>query len=315
MSNILVCGSVSYDTITLFKDRFSNHIVPGQEEFPDLAFHVSDLRNEFGGCAVNICYNLKMLNCEASPVATVGDDFHDYQERLESYGIPIDYIKHIENTKTAHYFITVDENENQIVVFHPGAMDFSHENKIEHPEGVQLGVISPDATKGMRLHAKQFIEKKIPFIFDPGPITRLLNGEELKYFVQHASWVIINNHEWNLLKDKIGMEQEELVNTVEALVITNGSSGSEIITRDETFSIPPGEVSSLVDPTGCGDAYRAGIIFSIMNKLDWRTGGEIAALMGAICAEHSGAQNHQITMDELLRRYERNYSKKLQFPR
>jgi adenosine kinase len=311
MIKVLVCGSVSYDTITLFRDRFSNSIVPDQERFPDLAFHVSEMRNEYGGCAVNICYNLKMLNCNAAPVAAVGDDFNDYQEHLESCDISLDYIKHINDTKTAHYFITVDEDENQIVVFHAGAMDHSHENNINHPEEIVLGVISPDAIKGMKLHAQQFSQKKIPFIFDPGPITRLLSAEDLEHFVQQANWVIMNNHEWDLLQEKIKLTKEDIVNQVEALIITDGSNGSKIFTRGNTFSVLAANVSAVKDPTGCGDAYRAGIIHGILNELDWQITGQIATVMGAICAEHGGAQNHKFTMDEFCARYENNYGVQL----
>lgn len=307
MTKVLVCGSVSYDTITLFNDSFSRHISPKQEEFRDLAFHVSQMRNEFGGCAINICYNLKMLNCDAAPVATVGDDFHAYQQRLKKNNISLDYIKHIDNTKTAHYFITVDKEENQIVVFHAGAMERSHENSIEHPAGVEIGVISPDAIDGMKLHAKQFIEKKIPFIFDPGPITRLLDSEEIEYFIQHAGWVIANHHEWALIKEKTGLPKEAVSKQVKALIITNGSSGSEIYAGDELFKIPSAKVSQLEDPTGCGDAYRAGIIWGILNGHDWQISAQVASLMGAICAESKGAQNHRLRLEEFCERHKSNY--------
>lgn len=307
MIKVLVCGSISYDTITQFQDSFSKHINFDNKQFPDLAFHVSDMRYEFGGCAVNICYNLKLLNCDAAPVATVGQDFHEYENHLKYFDISMDYVKSIENTKTAHYFITIDQDENQIVVFHAGAMEHSHQNNINHPEGIQLGVISPDSVKGMRLHAEQFVEKTIPFIFDPGPITRLLKASDLEYFVQHADWLIVNNHEWDLLRDKTGLTQEQVMEQVEALIITDGSNGSSILTKEKTYDISAVSVSAFKDPTGCGDAYRAGIIHGILEQLDWQEAGQIATLLGAVCAEHSGAQNHSFTMDEFLKRYKQNY--------
>lgn len=311
MTKVLVCGSVTYDTISVFPDKFTEHINLAQTNTLDMAFHVSELRQEYGGCAVNICYNLKLLGCDVAPIATVGDDFDRYEERLTNYKIPLDYIKRIRGAKTAHYFITIDNDENQIVVFHEGAMEDSHKNKIQSTPEIELGVIAPDSIMGMQQHADQFVEMDIPFIFDPGPTVHLLGRKELIKFVEQSSWVIMNNHEWNLFHEITGLTHGETAAQVNALIITRGSKGSEILTKLGSIELDAINIEKVKDPAGCGDAYRAGIIFGILNGFDWKTSGQIATLMGAINVEHDGAQNHYFSMNDFRDMYTKYFDETL----
>ena len=313
MSKVLVCGSVSYDTISVFPDNFTNHINLDQNRGLDMAFHVSELREEYGGCAVNICYNLKLLGCDAAPMATVGNDFDRYEERLTHCKISLDHIQRIQDINTAHYFLTTDKHENQIVVFHAGAMQYSYRNHIKLVKGIELGVIAPDSVEGMKLHATQFVENGIPFMFDPGPTLHLLGKEELKCFIEQATWVIMNHHEWELFYKITDLTSKEIIEQVDALIITKGSQGSKIFTKAETIEINALEIETIKDPAGCGDAYRAGIIFCILNGLGWKTSGQMATLMGKINLAHAGAQNHHFSMEEFCSLYESHFNESLQY--
>ena len=306
MLKVLVCGSVSYDTITVSPEKFRNHITPEQPQSLNVTFHVTEMRREFGGCAANICYNLNLLGHKAYPVATVGDDFDDYASWMKQKGIPLDYIMALPDIRTAHYFITVDADENQIVIFYPGAMENSYKNEVKFNEDFVLGVLAPDAVKGMLRHAMNFTERDIPFIFDPGPVIHLLKEDEIGYLIDLANWVILNRHEWAVLHEKTGLKKEDVISSTETLIITEGGNGSNIITKDENISLPALRVESR-DPAGCGDAYRAGIISGILNGYDWELAGRVANLMGAICAESDGAQNHAFNADEFIARYKRSY--------
>ena len=306
MLKVLVCGSVSYDTITVSPEKFRNHITPEQSQSLNVTFHVTEMRREFGGCAANICYNLNLLGHKAYPVATVGDDFDDYASWMKQKGIPLDFIMALPDIRTAHYFITVDADENQIVIFYPGAMENSYKNEVKFNEDFVLGVLAPDAVKGMLRHAMNFAERDIPFIFDPGPVIHLLKEDEIIYLIDLAGWVILNRHEWAVLREKTGLKKEDIISSTETLIITEGVNGSNIITKDENISLPALRVESR-DPAGCGDAYRAGIISGILNGYDWELAGRVANLMGAICAESGGAQNHAFNADEFIARYKRSY--------
>lgn len=306
-NKVLVCGSVSYDTIMVFPDRFKNHILPENLQILNLAFHVPELRREFGGCAANICYNMRLMGCHGVPVATVGDDFGRYRDWLERQGIRQSHIKVINGQCTPQDYITTDLDNNQIAAFHPGAMDFSHQNPIGDFRDTALGLLSPDGLEGMRLHAQQFVEADVPFLFDPGQVTPLLEGEELMRLIGQARWAIFNRYEWDLFQEKTGCSQHNLCSKLEALIVTAGGEGSTIYRQNKGLKIPVANVGRHRDPTGCGDAYRAGLVFGLLNHLDWQTTGRIASTLGAFSFESHGSQNHSFTPEQFYSRYRENY--------
>ncbi len=303
----LITGSMAYDTIMVFNDHFKNHILPESVHMLNVSFLVPDMRRETGGCAGNIAYNLKLLGEEPMIMATVGRDFGPYQEWLEQCEINIDHIRILENTYTAQAFITTDMGDNQITAFHPGAMSFSHENRVQDANGVKVGIVSPDGRDGMIEHAAQFVEAGISFIFDPGQGLPMFNGEELLAFIEQATWVAVNDYEAQLLQDKTGKTVAELASMVDALIVTKGGEGSHIYADGEMIIVPTASTSAESDPTGCGDAYRAGLLYGILNGLDWVSTGRIASLMGAIKIEHHGTQNHRFSMEEFKARFHKEF--------
>jgi adenosine kinase len=308
----LICGSFAYDTIMVFQDHFKNHILPDKVHILNVAFHVPELRREFGGCAANIAYNLKLLGGRPLPMGTVGKDFTPYAEWLDSHAIARNHIKQIESTYTAQAFITTDQDDNQITAFHPGAMDFSHEVTVDQADGVTIGMVSPDGRQGMIDHAEQFVEAGIPFIFDPGQAMPLFTGDDFRQFIEQATWVCVNDYESQLLQDRTGWSPHEIAGKVEALIVTLGGKGSHIYHAAKRIDIPPAPVSAIVDPTGCGDAFRGGLLYGLMNGLDWEMTGRIAALMGAIKIEQHGTQNHTFTADEFRDRYQAAFGQPLE---
>jgi adenosine kinase len=303
----LICGSLAFDTIMVFGDRFANHILPDQIHILNVSFLVPQLRREYGGCAGNIAYNLRLLGDSAYPMATVGRDFGPYQEWLARAGVPDDYVRVIDGELTAQAFITTDLDDNQITAFHPGAMQHSHANRVSEAAGITIGIVAPDGREGMIQHAAQFAAARIPFIFDPGQGLPMFSGEELKRCVEQARWVTVNDYEWQLLQHRTGWQLQEFRQHVAALIVTRGVAGSSIYTRDAEFTVPSARAAAVVDPTGCGDAYRAGLIHGLMHGLDWRTTGHIAALMGAIKIESRGTQNHRFTRAEFQARLESEF--------
>lgn len=307
----LICGSVAYDNIMVFEDSFKNHILPDKIHMLNVAFLVPKLRREFGGCATNIAYNLKLLGEEPLPMATVGQDYEPYRKRLKALGIKQTYIRQLENTFTAQAFITTDLASNQIIAFHPGAMNYSEKNKVSDAKNVKIGMVSPDGRTGMIKHAAQFKKSKIPFIFDPGQGMPMFNGEDLRKFIEQATWVTVNDYEWELLKDRTGWTAKDITDRVDALVVTLGGKGSEIHTKDQVYTIPAAKPKSVQDPTGCGDAYRAGLLYGLLNRLDWETTGRIASLMGSIKIEHQGPQNHSFSLQQFKKRYKAAFGQKM----
>ena len=303
----LICGSYAYDNIMVFPDHFKNHILPDKVHMLNVSFLVPEMRREFGGCAGNIAYNLKLLGGEPLPMATVGTDFEPYAKWMDECGISRQYLTTIDKTFTGQAFITTDLADNQIIAFHPGAMSFSHENKIKDASGVTVGIVSPDGRDGMIQHAAQFAEADIPFIFDPGQGLPMFDGDDLMRFIDQATYVTVNDYEAELLKERTGKSLEELAEQVAALIVTRGAEGSNIYFDGEYIHVPAAKISEALDPTGCGDAYRAGLLHGLMNGMDWETTGRIASLMGAIKIEHHGPQNHSFTMDEFQARYKTNY--------
>jgi adenosine kinase len=304
----LICGSVAYDTILLFPDRFKSHILPDKIHILNVSFLVPEMRREFGGCAANIAYGLKLLGDRGIAMATAGHDFAPYKERMLAQGISVEHIKIVEGTYTAQAFITTDLDDNQITAFHPGAMQFAHLNKVSDAgAGVALGIVAPDGRQAMVQHAAQFAAAGIPFIFDPGQGMPMFGDDELRTFIAQASWVTLNDYEWGLLQQKTGLSESEVTAEVEALIVTHGAEGSVIHTKGSTLRIPGAKPRAVVDPTGCGDAYRAGLIHGLLRGQDWETIGRTASLMGAIKIESRGPQNHEFTQADFERRYRENF--------
>lgn len=294
---------MAYDTIMVFNDHFKNHILPEKIHILNVAFLVPDMRREFGGCAGNIAYNLQMIGGNPLIMASVGDDHQPYASRLSNLGLVQTYIRHIEGTFTAQAFITTDLADNQITAFHPGAMNFSHENHVMDAKNVSLGIVAPDGRDGMVQHAREFHEAGIPFMFDPGQGLPMFNGEELLDFIAKADYVAVNDYEGQLLCERTGRTLEALAKLVKGLIVTRGSEGSIIYSDGQQIEIPSVKPEKLIDPTGCGDAYRAGLLYGLINEMDWRSTGQLASLMGALKIAQRGGQNHSFSRNEIDQRY------------
>jgi adenosine kinase len=307
----LICGSMAYDTIMVFHDKFKNHILSEKVHILNVSFLVPVMRREYGGCAGNIAYNLKLLGEEPLPMATVGHDFEPYAQWMCQNGLSSEFIRILDGHYTGQAYITTDEEDNQITAFHPGAMNFSHLNSVPVDRDICIGIVAPDGKEGMQLHAEQFAELDIPFIFDPGQGMPMFNGEELTKFLDLATWVTLNDYESELMQQRTGLSLEQIAERVEALVITLGGNGSKIYTRGECINIPAAKPKALLDPTGCGDAYRAGLLYGLMNEMDWESTGRVASLMGAIKIEHHGTQNHGFDMEVFRERYRENFGSSL----
>ena len=301
--SILVCGSVAYDSIMVFHDRFKNHILPEQIHILNVSFLVPDMRREFGGCAGNIAYNLKLLGSDPRIVATVGEDAGPYRARMRALGLREDFVREVPGTFTAQAFITTDLDDNQITAFHPGAMFHSHLNDVREAEGATLGIVSPDGADGMLRHADGFAAAGVPFVFDPGQALPILGSEALLKCLQQARYCTVNDYEARLMCDKTGRSEEELAREVEALVVTLGAEGSRLYWRGERHVVPAVQADAVVDPTGCGDAYRAGLLHGIASGWDMVKSARLAAVMGAIKIAHRGGQNHQPTRTEIGSRF------------
>jgi len=291
----------------VFKDKFSNHILPDKIHRLNVSFLVPGLRREFGGCAGNIAYNLKLLGDVGYPMATVGRDFGPYREWMSKQGVPADHIKVFDSEHTAQAFITTDLDDNQITAFHPGAMQQSHANKVSDAKDVAIGIVAPDGRDGMIQHAEQFAAAKIPFIFDPGQGLPMFGGDDIKRFVDQATWVAVNDYEWELVQQKTGWTARDVTQRVKALVVTRGAQGSVIYTPEGEIEIPCAKAKAVVDPTGCGDAYRAGLLHGLLHGLDWRATGRIASQLGAIKIESLGTQNHRFTKAEFEARLKQSF--------
>ena len=297
--NTLICGSLAYDTIMVFHDKFKHHILPEQIHILNVAFLVPDMRREYGGCAGNIAYNLKLLGGSPLIMATVGDDSGLYQTRLKHLGLPATHVREVPGSFTAQAFITTDLDDNQITAFHPGAMSSSHLNHIADASDVKLGIVAPDGREGMQQHAREFHALNIPFIFDPGQGLPMFDGTELLDFLRLADYCTVNDYEARLLTERTGRSLEELAREVRALIVTLGANGSQIHADGRRIDIAPVPPTQLVDPTGCGDAYRAGLLYGITRGWSWEKTGKLAGLMGSIKIAHRGGQNHKPTRDAI----------------
>jgi adenosine kinase len=295
----LICGSLAFDTIMVFPDKFKHHILPEKIHMLNVAFLVPEMRREFGGTAGNIAYNLRLLEDNPLIMATVGDDFGVYNVWLDSKNISSAHIKKIANSFTAQAFITTDTDDNQITAFHPGAMNDSYQNSVNDAKGVNLAIIAPDGREGMFKHAKECFAAGIPFLFDPGQGLPMFNGEELLGFIEMADYLAVNDYEAQMLQEKTGLDLETLASKVKALIVTLGANGSHIYADGQRFDIPPVKADIVVDPTGCGDAYRAGLLYGISRAWDWPTCGRLASVMGSIKIASRGGQNHKPTKAEI----------------
>jgi adenosine kinase len=291
----------------LFHDHFKHHILPEQVHILNVSFLVPDLRREFGGCAGNIAYNLNLLGGDGRPMGTVGSDFTQYGDWMDFCGVSREHVRVIDSEFTAQAYITTDQADNQITAFHPGAMNYSHQNHISEANGCTIGIVSPDGMQGMLEHAEQFAQAGIPFIFDPGQGMPMFDGKQLLRFAEQASWLAFNDYEAKLMEQRTGKGPAALAQMVEAVVVTRGSEGSIIYTGDGQYDIPVATTAAVEDPTGCGDAYRAGLLYGLMNGMDLEVTGRIASLMGAIKIENNGTQNHTFTPDEFADRFQQSF--------
>lgn len=295
----LICGSLAYDTIMVFQDQFKNHILPDKIHSLSVCFFVPEMRREFGGTAGNIAYNLQLLEGKPLIMATVGDDFSSYTNWLNQQNINTQHIKKIDASFTAQAFITTDTDDNQITAFHPGAMMESHQNSVKDAKEVSLAIIAPDGRDGMFQHAKECFEAGIPFLFDPGQGLPMFNGEELLHFIEMATYLAVNDYEAQVLQDKTGLTLEQLASKVKAFIVTLGAQGSHIYAEGQRYEVPCVKAEQIVDPTGCGDAYRAGLLYGIAHGWDWPVCGRLASTMGAIKIASRGGQNHKPTRVEI----------------
>ena len=299
----LITGSIAYDTIMVFPDRFRNHLLPDQLHILNVCFLTPEMRREFGGTAGNIAFNLKQLGGDPFVMATVGEDIEPYLYRLQRQGIDATGLRKVSGQFTAQAFITTDLDDNQITAFHPGAMNHAHENHVHASLGAGLAIVAPDGKEGMLQHARECAEHRVPFLFDPGQGLPMFSRDELLEFVRLADYVAVNDYEGKLLEEKAGRALVDLAREVKALVLTLGAQGSRIYAGGETVEIPAAPAERVVDPTGCGDAYRAGLLYGLAEGWDWPRIGRLGSVLGAIKIASRGAQNHRADRNLVEARY------------
>jgi len=300
----LICGSLAFDKIMQYNGRFGETLLADQLHKVNVSFLVPTLRTEYGGCSANIAYNLNMLGGDPLIMATIGQDGGEYLERFESLGIPTRAIRKIAHSYTAQCFVTADLDNNQINAFHPGAMQFSHENNVADCGPLRVAIIAPDGREGMLKHARDCAALNVPFMFDPGQQLPMFSGAELIEFINEATYVAANDYEFEMLMDRTGLTLADIAGRLDALIVTRGEKGSEIYAKGERHEIPCVPAAAVVDPTGCGDAFRAGLLFGIVNGYDWPTTGRLASLMGSIKIAHQGGQNHVATKEQIADKFE-----------
>ncbi|TDJ35082.1 MAG: carbohydrate kinase family protein [Gammaproteobacteria bacterium] len=303
----LICGSFAYDTIMVFEGRFKNHILPDKVHILNVSFLVPDLRREFGGCAGNIAYNLQLLDGDPLPMGTVGEDFEPYADWMDECGVSRGHVRLVPGSYTAQAFITTDQDDNQITAFHPGAMNHAQNNSVRDAEGVTIGIVSPDGRAGMLKHAQEFAELDIPFVFDPGQGLPMFDGKELEAFIEQATWLAMNDYEAEMLSEKTGLSRKQISARVKAMIVTRGGKGSVAYADGKELEIPVARISGVKDPTGCGDAYRAGLLYGLINNMDLETTLRVASLMGAIKIEHAGTQRHLFSREEFRERFKESF--------
>jgi adenosine kinase len=307
---ILVSGSVAFDTIMVFEGRFEDHILPDRAHVLNVSFLAPRLKREYGGCAANIAYNLRGLGGEPAILAAVGNDASEYLERLRAMGIDTRAVRVEESHYTAQAFITTDLADNQINAFHPGAMSVAHLVRVGDALPACWGIVGPNGKQAMVEHAQGLADAGVPFVFDPGQGMPMFDGAELRRFVEAATAVVVNDYEAAMLVERTGMREEDIARQVEALIVTKGGEGSVLYHGGEREHIEPAPVSATVDPTGCGDAYRGGLLYGLANGWDWLRCARLGSLMGAIKIESQGPQNHPIDRDAIAERFERTWGER-----
>ena len=290
----LICGSLAFDTIMNFEGRFAEQILPEQLHILNVSFLVPTLRRDFGGCAGNIAYALKALGGDPLPMATLGNDGTGYLQRMRELGIATEFVREIGDTYTAQALIMTDQDNNQITAFHPGAMMQAHITRIQARADIKLGIISPDGRDAMLEHAEQFQAADIPFVFDPGQGLPMFDGQQLARFVEQASWVTVNDYEGKMLCDRTGWSPAEISRKVRGLIITLGHEGSEVWVDGDKTLVPPVVADAVVDPTGCGDAYRGGLLYGLEQGWSLQRSAELGNQMGSHKIAHRGPQNYNL---------------------
>ncbi len=309
--SVLICGSMAFDTIMVFQDQFSKHILPDQIHILNVSFLVPEMRREFGGCAGNIAYSLKMLGGDPLIMATVGEDAQPYLNRMQALGMKTDYVRTVPGTFTAQAFITTDQADNQITAFHPGAMMFSHQNDAGAVPQAKLAIIAPDGRDGMFAHARALDKAGIPFMFDPGQALPLFSGEDLLHFLSLARYCAVNDYEAQLVCERTSLTLPQLAEKVEALVVTRGAKGAHIYTGGTCIDIACVKADNVLDPTGCGDAYRGGLLYGMTQGYDWKTTGQLASVMGSLKIASKGGQNYHATPALVAQHYQRAFGQTL----
>jgi len=307
----LICGSLAYDTVMVFDGRFKEHILPDRIHMLSVAFLVPQLRRNYGGVAGNIAWNLKLLGLEGAALAAVGDDFDPYETWMRRHGLCLTYVRRMPGTYTAQAYITTDLDDNQITAFHPGAMDRSGELDVPRDAGVTLGLVGPDSRAGMIRHAQQFADAGIPFVFDVGQGLPLFGAAELATFIEQATWVIVNDYEGQLVQERLGLTPRQIAARCSAYVVTRGAQGSLVHVGERVIEIPPARPARVVDPTGCGDAYRAGVLYGLVRGLDWESTGRLGSLMGAIKIAHHGTQAHAPSFEAIAAQFHDTFGYRL----
>lgn len=290
----LICGSLAFDSIMSFEGRFAEQILPDQLHILNVSFLVPALRRDFGGCAGNIAYSLKLLGGEPLPMATLGRDGDSYLQRLRELGIATDHVRCIDDSYTAQAMIMTDRDNNQITAFHPGAMMQAHRIRVEQRPDVRLGIISPDGREAMMQHAEQMVAAGIPFVFDPGQGLPMFDGAELRHFIDQATWVTVNDYEGKMLSERTGLSSAEISRRVQGLVVTLGAHGCEVWTQGDKTLVPPVQAETVVDPTGCGDAWRGALLFGLEQGWSLARCAALGNQVGARKIASRGPQNYQL---------------------
>ncbi len=295
----VICGSLAFDTIMTFEGRFADQILPDQLHILNVSFLVPGLRRDFGGCAGNIAYSLNALGGTALPMATLGSDGADYIERMRSLGISTEFVRQLDDTFTAQAMIMNDTDNNQITAFHPGAMQQAHVTKVVAREDIKLGIIAPDGREAMLQHAEQFAAAGIPFVFDPGQGLPMFDGEALKHFVELASWVVVNDYEGKMLSQRTGWSLAEISQRVRGLVVTLAAEGCEVWTNGEREHVPGVVPTAVIEPTGCGDAWRGALLFGLEKGWPLAQCAALGNQVGALKIAQRGPQNYQVDRQAL----------------
>ena len=309
--SILVCGSLAFDTIMVFPDQFRKHILPDQIHILNVSFLVPEMRREFGGTAGNIAYNLKLLGETPTVMATVGHDFGPYAQRFEALGLPMRHVRTVDGQFTGQAFITTDIDDNQITAFHPGAMGYAHYNSVTDAPGVKLAIVSPDGRDGMIQHARELTEAGIPYVFDPGQGLPMFSGDELMSMMKGAVALAVNDYEARVVEQKTGRSTADIAKTVGAVVVTRGAEGSTVHTREGKTDIAALPAERVVDPTGCGDAFRSGLLYGLARGWPLAKCAQLGAVMGSIKIGYRGGQNHQPSRATIAENFSRAFGQAL----